>query len=179
MSYSELVGIGPKGKISTLLELPNSHGSAPVIWEAIGGKYLGLTQSYGGPGGGWMENVSKICDLWKNTSIPESIRAVLLMTFDREYIEKKDYLRAASDIRQFMKEFSPKPGYVNHWATIADFLEKKPKAAMIGIYHTSVSENPYEGEYNEKTGKHAPMKLKDYFSIYRSLEDLREKSVAS
>lgn len=138
MSHSTILHIWPGKRIRYGQELRNSHGSAPVIWNALAQKYCGARPF------GYFEVLDRLWPLYKDPSLPIAHRAVLMMTFDTAYVLRKDYARAATDIRQFLQDFPQATGYVNHWPTIADLYESDPKIPAIGIYQTSVSENPFK-----------------------------------
>jgi hypothetical protein len=173
MSYTTVKAIWPGEKVEDLEELRNSHGSAPLIWNALCMRYLGLESYY------YMSSdLDRLWAKWKDLSIPEAIRAVLMMTFDHAYIAKKDYQRAAGDIRTFLKEFPVPSNRVNHWPAIACILEKAD-APAIGFQHTSVSEDPWQGPWNEEKEEHEPLDWSKAYSIYDDLYELKEASRVS
>lgn len=90
-----------------------------------------------------MTKLDSLWPLWKRDDLPAHHRAVLMMTFDTAYVERLHYARAAKDIRHFLSDFPPTPNYVNHWPHLAVLYENGPRPPAIGIYHTSVSENPF------------------------------------
>ena len=164
MSYTTIKALWPGEKHEDYKELRNSHGSGPAIWDAMCQKYLGGGKS-------WLfENWDHLWALWKNKTIPTHHRAVLMMTFDRAYVTKKDYPRAASGIRQFLKDFPPNPEYVNHWSEIADLYELDPDIPAIGLYCTSVSDDPFEGEWNEETEKYDQIDWSKCYDLYKGLD---------
>lgn len=170
MSYSTIYSISDAGRCTELLELRNSHGSAPVIWQKMSEKYFGTTGAYGGVGGGWMERIDDLFEIAKKPSTSIVDRALIWMTADLAIIEKEHFSKAAADIRQFLKDFTFDPQYVNHWPRIAEFYDSKPKVRRIGIQHTSVSENPFEGPWNEKKERYDPIRPSKMFPLYREIE---------
>lgn len=160
MSTTTVKGINPGEPADDILELRNSHGSAPVIWDTMAQKYLGLAPF------AYSFNDEKLWPLWKDLSIPEHHRAVLGMTYDGVVVSKSDYERAARDIRAFLVDFPPNPEYVNHWVAIAEMFEGKPDYEGIGFHWTSVSEDPFEGEYDEETEEYGPVNLDGKWSLY-------------
>jgi len=143
MSYTTVKAIWPGVKHEALEELRNSHGSAPVIWGALCERYLGGRNQ-------WLFSCDALWPLYKREDVPACMRAVLMMTFDRAYVEKKDYAKAADDIREFLR-MAPPPGQnVNHWPRIADLFESDPAIPAIGLHCTSVSEDPFQGQWNEE-----------------------------
>lgn len=143
MSYTTIKAIWPGEKHEDLEELGNSHGSAPVIWGALCEKYLGNRNQ-------WLFNPDKLWPLYKRQDIPAFLRAVLMMTFDRAYVLKKDYGRAAADIREFLRTGSFDSAHVNHWPHLAELFESNPEIPAIGLHCTSVGEDPFQGEWNEE-----------------------------
>ena len=117
MSYTTIKAVYPGKKTEDYAEFRNSWGSAPVVWAALASKYLGLEKS-------WllMLRMPDLWALWNRADIPEGIRAVLMMTFDRAYVTSKDYARASRDIKAFLVAFPPSGG-ANHWAAIAELFD--------------------------------------------------------
>ena len=170
MSSTEVLRLNPGSdspdSVETMETLRNSHGSAPVIWDQMCQMYLG-TEPYG-----WCneETTNKLWPLYKDKKIPEHRRALLMMTFDTIYVSKKDYPRAAKDIRKWLEEFPPAEGRVNHWARFAEIYESDPDCAAIGVYHTSVSENPFKGDWDEEADEEGPVDWEDASDLYIELE---------
>jgi hypothetical protein len=96
------------------------------------------------------------------------------MTFDRAYIRKEHYMRAAADIRRWLEEYPPITGRANHWPTIAEFYERNPDVAMIGIWQTSVSDCPFEGEWNEVEDTRGLVDWSLTFEVYDELDAIKE-----
>lgn len=172
MSQTTIKAIYPGEKHLDIQELSNSWGSAPVVWDAVANRYLGKNYSdlmaYG--------DMKELWPLWKDPTIPIEIRAVLMMTYDRLYVAKKDYARAARDIRYFLRAFPPKSGWANHWPWIAEFFESDPDYPGIGFHHTSVSEDPYDGPYDEDKEEHGPPDWSTVYSLYDELNTAQEKT---
>ena len=143
MSYTTVKAIWPGEKHEDLEELRNSSGSAPVIWGALCERYLGGRNQ-------WLFKADALWPLYKREDVPACMRAVLMMTFDRAYVEKKDYAKAAADIREFLRVAPPPAQNVNHWPHIAGLFESDPDIPAIGFHCTSVSEDPFQGEWNEE-----------------------------
>jgi hypothetical protein len=160
MSHTTILGIWPGEKYKTIMELGNASGSAPVVWGALAKEFLDMPNAYY-PGQGWMEHIDKVCELAHDPNVPLSLRAVLMMTFDTVYVT--DYARAAKDIRFFMERYpnldcSEEHPYVHgsrafHWNTLAWFydgkLNNKPSSPAVGVWHTSVSNNPFGSTWKE------------------------------
>ena len=174
MSYTTIKAIYPGVKHEDLEELGNSYGSAPPIWQSMAAKYLGVTKSYDHPNPGWMQLNDKLWDLWKRTDIPEEHRLVFMLTFDRAYVARKDYARMATAIRKFLSDFPPEPGTVNHWDHIAWLLERDLQVPAIGLYCTSVAEDPFQGKWNEEKEDYDPPDWSDIYDLCEQIDSLKE-----
>lgn len=169
MSSTTIVGLwrSPDGGIrgvKDLMELHNSWGSAPVVWDELAQRYLEMKPH------SYIFECERLWALWKEQGIPEPYRAVLSLTFDRAVIERSNYQRMARDIEEFLREFPPKGGsYANHWTGISDFLDAMPEAPWIGLHCTSVDNNPFL-TYNEETGASEPIPWSEVFDLYKELE---------
>jgi hypothetical protein len=137
---------------------------------------MALSRKYLGNETAWMtdntEKLQKLWDLATDDRLPAYQRAVLLMTFDLAYILAADYLRAAADIRLFLKDFPDQNGerrILNHWPDIARILETATCPA-IGFYMTSVTPDPWIGPYNEETDTSRPFDWSPTFSVYNPKE---------
>src|SRR3972149_39893 len=99
MSHTTVKAIYPNEKHENVSELSNAWGSAPYVWDNMVRKYLPNHE-------GWFYGkLDDLWPLWSDKKIPLHHRAVLMMTYDRAYIAKKDYTRAANDIRRFLVDF--------------------------------------------------------------------------
>lgn len=159
MSYTTIKSIWPGEKVEDMEELRNSYGSAPVIWSALCRTYLGKDTA-------WLFDSAKLWPLYKRQDIPACLRAVLMMTFDRAYVMRKDYPRAAADIREFLRIVPQPEDHVNHWPRIAELFESDPDIPAIGLHCTSVSDDPFQGPYNEETDEYDPPNWADFWSVY-------------
>lgn len=168
MSSTTIKALWPGEKHEDLEILRNSHGSAPVIWNAMCGKYYG-TKDHAYMFNGTLE---LLWPRYKDLGIPIHQRAVLMITYDRAYVVKKDYKRAADDIRSFLVDLPPNPEYVNHWPRIADIFEGNPDIPAIGLYCTSVSEDPFCGGWNEEKEEYNQPDWDECFDIYSELDSL-------
>jgi len=168
MSYTTVKALWPGDKQEDLEELRNSHGSAPPIWNEMCKKYYG-TEDHAYMSNGTFD---LLWPRWKDLSIPKHQRAVLMMTYDRAYVSKKDYARAATDIKKFLEDFPPKEGYVNHWPRMIEIYESDPDIPAIGLYCTSFTEDPFEGGWNEDKGEYDQPDWEQCFDIYEELDAL-------
>ena len=69
-------------------------------------------------------------------------------------------------------DFPPKSGTVNHWSTIASLLESKPKFPGIGLYLTSVSDDPFLGQWNEEKEDYDPPNWNDIYEFVEQIDAL-------
>jgi len=174
MSYTTIMALWPGEKVEHHLELNNSHGSAPVIWSRMCRKYLGADEHR------YMfdSTLDKLWPLWKESTISKHQRAVLMMTYSRAYILKKDYSRAAQDIRKFLSDFLVPANNVNHWPRIAEFYESNPDIPAIGLWVTSLSENPFQGEWNEEKGDYDQIDWTQAYDLYEQIDALEMPEVS-
>lgn len=163
MSYSTIKAIWPGEKHEDLEELRNSWGTAPHIWDTLAKAYLGVPH--------WLEADDRLWNLWTDKTIPKHQRAVFMFTFDRAYVAKKDYERMAHDIRSFLQDFSINSSYVNHWPHIADLFDSNPDIPAIGLYCTSVSDDPFCGDWNEEKEEYDPTNWDECFDLYAELDE--------
>ena len=168
MSYTTIIAVWPGEKHEYVEELGNSHGSGPYVWNQMCKKYYG-TDDFCYRFNGTLD---RLWPRWKDLSIPRHHRAVLMMTYDRAYIEKCDYLRASRDIEAFLKDFDPHDNDVNHWPRISSFFASNPEYPAIGFRMTSVSEDLFDGPWNEDEGRYGEPDWSEFFSIYRLLDKL-------
>ena len=158
---NKLDGFSPTEDVD-IEQLRNSWGSAPVIWNVMAKKYL-KTDS-------WAGYTDKLWPLYRDEQIPAYLRAVHLFTFDRFYVSKKDYARLAKDIRQFVADFPTDATQVNHWPRIATLLESDPDYPAIGLYCTSVAEDPWKGPWNEESEEYGSFDWSTANDLYYILD---------
>jgi len=164
MSRTTVMAVCLGEKAERLEELQNSWGSAPFVWNALAMQYLGMGA------GEYSLRTSEVLPMYKRPDMPSHQRAVLLMTYDNAIVRQADYKRAAADIRAFLDDFPPRAGYANHWARIAEIFDSPPDCTAIGFWMTSVSENPFQGEWNEELEEYAAPDLARYWDVYAELE---------
>lgn len=167
MSHTTIIGIWPGEMIQKCLpELRNAWGSAPVVWETLYEEYIH-------DGFNWLTDLDKLWPLWKELSIPEAHRAVLMMTFDGAYVVKKDYKRASKDIEIFLKDFPQNPEHINHWPSIGVMFYNDLDIPAIGFWHTSVSNNPFNGPWNDEKEERDPPDWDKFYDLYAALDELK------
>lgn len=167
MTHTTIIHIHPNDRIEYGPELQNAWGSAPLIWDALCVKYFGLE-----PLRFMSSDMKRLWSLWKDKDLPISHRAVLMMTFDRAYVSFENFARAAGDIRKFLEDFPTPPDRVNHWGSIAEYFESMPSVPAIGFWHTSVSDNPFAGRWDEALEEYGPPNWDELYEIYTELEKL-------
>lgn len=168
MSRSTVYGLWPNTtKRVELVEFHNSWGMAPVIWNAMAQRYLGT------PPHGFMFRVEELWPMHERADLPLYHRALLRMTFDTRYIADADRSRAAGDIHHWLLDFRPliDIAAVNHWPTLAELLraDRDDPPPAIGIWHTSVSDNPWDGPYDPNTEERGPFNWSQAASVYADL----------
>lgn len=182
MSYTTVLAVWPGEKVEPIKKLGNSWGSAPYVWEKLAGRYLGLHSAYD-----WLHQHSdRVFGLWKDQNVPAGNRAVLMLTFLRGYVLKRDFIWMAEGIERFLTEFPDDPKIVNHWPTIAlifrtastlgdgEVLESLTEVPAIALHCTSVDPNPFLGPYNSETDDLDPFDWSTAFDIYGELAKLCE-----
>jgi len=68
--------------------------------------------------------------------------------------------------------------WCEHWPAIAQFLRDDPDYPAIGLWCTSVSDDPFEGEWNEEK-QASPFDWSTAFEVYSELESLKAESGAT
>lgn len=175
MSHTTMKAIYPGDRIEDLEELSNSYGSAPPVWQALSNKYLGTRESYSYPEKGWMQRLDELWPLWKRLDIPKEYRLVLMLTFDRAYVAKKDYARMFTAIDRFLTDFPPEPGTVNHWRKIMGILHVQAGedgVPGLGLHCTSVSEDPFQGQWNEEKEEYDPPDWNEIYDLGKEIDDI-------
>jgi hypothetical protein len=166
MSYTIVLAVYPGNKVEDYAELSNAWGSAPIVWQFLYNHFVPHEEfSYIFK----PEEFQKVTALWDDETVPEYLRVVLGFTFDRVYVLKANYARMAKDIRHFLADLGSKPNSVNHWRYLADLFELSPDIPAIGLYCTSVSSNPFVGEWDEETEEYEPLNWATTYELYESL----------
>ena len=166
MSYTTVLSLEP-GKVSGGIEdLRNSHGTQPYVWDTMCDKYLN--------GDHWMEVSDKLWPLVADKTIPQVHRTLLLITCDRARIEKRNYSRAAKDIREFLKDFPCPKNRVCHWPRIAEILESNPKSHSIG-FAGSLSDNLFDGAWSEEKDDYDAIEWGTTIEVYDEMKSLESK----
>lgn len=163
MSYARVKALWPGDRQEDLKVLPNAHGGAYIIWEALAQKYLNGRRD---PNAVYSESLPM---LYKDSRLPMHQRAVLLMTLDNAYIDQCDYAQAAQDIRSFFRDFPNTHGGVNHWIGIADIFDSQPHCPAIAVI--SLSNYAFEGSWDEEKGEQNPFDWSTTWNVYAKLRE--------
>ena len=169
MSTTSMIALHPGTGSEILEEFRNAYGSAPYVWSAVGQRYLGMSEHE------FFSRSEEIWPLYKRPDMPRHQRAVLFMSYDNAVVTQEHYAQAAQDIRAFLADFPPNPDQVNHWASIALIFESNPDCPAIGFWMTSVSENPFEGPWNDETEAHDEPDWTQFWSAYREVEKWEQR----
>lgn len=177
MSCSTLQAIWPGEKHENVREFRNSHGTAPIVWDEFCKRYLREESHW------WLFNSSKpegrrLWDLYKDMRIPESHRAAFSFTFDHFYVKRADYRRFAKDLRTFLDDTLVSANHVNHWPLIAQFFEMEPDYPAIALWCTSVTSDPFNGEYDEEKDDYGPFDWSKAYDLYEVLDSVKESMSA-
>lgn len=124
MSTSDLYILNRKST-QHIAEFRNGWGSAPLVWDYLGDKYIdenpiySMSESY----------LKKVWALHKDSRLEEWERIPLLMTFDKAYVPLDKVIEASVACLRFNTEVGPLPKFkdrVNHWASIGNALAFVP-----------------------------------------------------
>lgn len=174
MSSTIIKAIYPGERVEDIEELRNSWGSAPHVWDALFKRYVPQKHEYDS----WMtDRDGRLWKLWEREDVPRHQRAVLGMTFDRAYVLKKDYGRAAADIRQFLEDFPVASGHANHWPHIVALFESDPAFPAIGFQWTTVSDDTFQGAWNDEKEGYDPLDWSKCWSLYDEFDPADEAGV--
>lgn len=173
MSETWLHGIPRWGakQCPVLESYQNSHGSAPVVWNFMSKRYLGVEHYY------QLDSDELLWATSRNDAIDLAHRKVMVMTYDRAVILSEHVDQAVKHIHAFLSEFQFPSNHVNHWAQIAEDLEKhnqKGKYLGFGFCMTTIGETFFEGEEYQKNGKYRRHKIdwkgEKFFPVYKDKE---------
>lgn len=159
MSTTTIKAVWPGEKVEDLEELRNSWGGAHIVWDYMCRRYIGT-------GANSMSYADHVWPLARRSDVPLHLRSILAMTFDRTYVLKKDYARAASDIEAFLRDAGIPSGRVSHWSRIAEIFRSDPDVPAIGFHWTSVSDDLFCGEWDDAREEHRPLDWSRFWSLY-------------
>lgn len=144
--------------IDDVCDLRNAWGTAPVIWDYIAGV----------SGKSWIVPNEEYWQQWRNTNIAIDARIVFAMCFDRCFISRDNFNRAADAIDGFIRIAKIDAGRANHWPKIADMLRQEWPADVAGVCFnwTSVSRNEWHGEYNDEKEDFDPVDWSEKWELF-------------
>ena len=171
MSRSTLLKVF-KSNAEWALELSNSWGTGPLIWDFFYEKHCwdgdGWGQNIYGRGGATTflrpfaiyhddKNSSEIFKKLGDLQIPLHHRAGLFLTCDRVIIRTQDLLKLVEPFKMLAYEINGyvKPRMANHWGTIADFIEATAKdhdKRMLGVALNCTSVSDVWDDYPDDVG---------------------------
>lgn len=157
MSRTTLVGLRESGQHVYPLELGNSWGSAPLVWNALAIKYLGTEDHR------YFERIEDIAPALNEADAPWHHCILYGLTCHRCFVARGDHGRVADAIDRFLVDFPVPRDRVNHWPAIAAFLRENEEEA-VGIWSTSVDCSPYE-EWDEDKEEPVYLRVADLFDV--------------
>jgi hypothetical protein len=169
MSETWLHGIPRWGvkECPVLESYQNSHGGAPVVWNFMAQRYLNVPHYY------HLDNDDLLWATSRNEKADLAHRKVMTMTYDRAVILREHVDQAVKHIHEFLAEFQYPMNTVNHWAQIAEDLQKhnqKGKYVGFGFCMTTIGETLFQGEEYLKNGKYRRSKIEwkrdKFFPVY-------------
>lgn len=173
MGYCQIIPF-TDGMPQAGIEFRNPWRGAPMVWETLYDKYLKNPQvSYDS----WLTSYRKdegraLWDLAKRDDLPRFERAVHAFTFDLAYIANEHFEQFATDLREFERRYPVEyPTHLSAWANLIDSMENE----AVGLYGTSVSENPWN-KYDEEKDAMIATPLSDGFEVYDWLASLAVKT---
>ena len=163
MSYSTVLGVVPNKRPVELAEFRNSHGWSPSIWRRL--------LVHHGYSEHWFSDDAGLVALWDSVeSLPEWQQAPLVLTFDTGVIPAQAFLWAADQLDEFDRRLPENPTYVNHVPAMAALLRRLPEVPLIGVYGTSVSDNPFDPWDDEADDHGSGIPLEEMYVLGRHRE---------
>lgn len=125
MSYTTLYILNQKST-TYQKEYSNSGVSAPLVWDYLSIKYLGLKRMPLGYSSDKEQDLQRLWDLAVDPRLSEDEVVVHRMTFDNEYVPIHLFQMAADSCRIFFSKSLAELGREreNHWYSIGDDLER-------------------------------------------------------
>jgi hypothetical protein len=159
MSTATLIAF-KDGKECGGVEFRNSWGGAARIWNALFAAYVPKKHQWDT----WASSPDdrRLWDLATRQDLLLFERAVHAFTFDRFYVRRENFHKMAANLREFVAKY-PAGESADHLPAWAKWLEDNPtNADAVGLYATSVSENPWR---RPKTCEHCGHKTDETESI--------------
>lgn len=150
MSSTELIEF-KDNVASESYEFRNSWGGAARIWHSLFESYIEKKHEYDN----WMTAAKdgRLWKVWRDDRVSDAERVVYWMCCDNALVKRENFAAMASALREFATKH-PVDGNVCHleaWAKVFD----ESDAEAIGLYATSVGDNPWHG-WNEETYENEP-----------------------
>jgi hypothetical protein len=163
VSYTTVLGVIPDERPIRLLELRNGYGWSPSIWTRL------LKGLYGFDGSWMFGEGEKLLDrLWREIEEqPDWAQAANVLTFDTGVIPGQAYLWAADMLDEFERRLPAPETHANHVPVIATLLRGLPEVPFIGVWGTSVSENPFDPWNDEADAPGSGIALSDMYLLRR------------
>lgn len=160
MSCSQVLGVVPNQRPVVLSTLQNGHGWGPSIWSRLL-QHHGLSDR-------WYRDDSALNKLWQSIeTLPEWQQAPLVLTFDTGVIPFQAYEWAAQQLSEFERRLPERPDRVNHVPAVAELIRTMPEVPLIGVYGTSVSDNPFDPWDEEKDEEGSGIPLDEMYVLER------------
>lgn len=143
MSSTTFLGVVPDRRPVELLEVRNGHGWSPSIWRRL--------LLHRGASEHWMSDDTELLRLWHEVEeLEEWQQAPLVLTFDTGVVPCTAFEWAAEMLEEFDRRLPAPATHVNHVPRAAELLRSGLEVPLLGVYGTSVSENPFDPfEYDE------------------------------
>ena len=156
MSVTRFLGVAPDQRPIHLLELRNGHGWSPSIWDRLTGEKFVY----------WNDPVMD--RLWQGIEDDPLWRQVPnVLTFDTGIVPAEAFEEAAAALEEFERRIPAPDGRANHVPAMIDLLRSSPEVPFIGVWGTSVSENPFD-PWDEEADKPASgIPLRDMYLLGR------------
>lgn len=160
MSSTTVLAITPDRRPTELVELRNSHGWAPSIWRRL--------LAHHGWDDGYMFDNPNLDRLWQSIeTLPEWQQAPLVLTFDTGVIPFQGFAWAAEMLDEFSRRLPSNEGAVDHVPAVAELFRSAPEVPLIGVYGTSVSENPFDPWNDEADAPGSGIPLREMYVLER------------
>lgn len=142
MSRTSFLGVSPGMRPVVLLELRNASGWLSSIWDRLTG-------------------IQSVClrdepleRLWRGIEDDPLWRQVPnVLTFDTGVIPAQAFNEAADALEEFERRLPAPEGHVNHVPRMVELLRSGPEVPFIGVWGTSVSNNPFD-PWDEEADEH-------------------------
>lgn len=133
MSRTTVLGVSPDHRPTRLIDFANAWGWSPSIWGRLT-RHLGLGERWD----------SALDQLWRLDGLPEWADVALCLTYDTGVIPYWDYEWAADGLDEFDRRLPEEDGRADHLPAVAALLRSLPEAPFVGVWGTSVTDNPFD-----------------------------------